>query len=95
MRGDTIAAYPTPAAPYTYFVDLYRPDAGGKYVQALHLRGRTGHGDGNPLAVTDSEMPEILRRLGAWKPGDALQIPPSMPDGCRRLYLRKGVEWCR
>lgn len=94
LRGDVVAVYPTSNAPYTYFVDVYRPDAVGRYVSTLHFRGRTGYGDHNPLAVIDSEMPEILGRLGDWKRGDALPAPAQMPQGCRRLMLRDGVEWC-
>jgi hypothetical protein len=60
----------------------------------LRYRGDTGYGDGNPLAVIDSEMPETLRRLGLWKTGDPLPVSPRLSGGCTRLVMRKSVEWC-
>jgi hypothetical protein len=40
-------------------------------------------------------MPEILRRLGKWKQGDPLPVPPKMPDSCTSIYLEGTLEWCR
>jgi hypothetical protein len=94
LLGSVIVAYPTNDAPFTYFVDVYKRIPDGEYLLVLRYRGQTGYGDGNPLAVIDSEMPEALRRLGLWKAGDALPVPPRMPSGCTRLVMRKGVEWC-
>jgi hypothetical protein len=94
LRGSVIVAYPTSDAPFTYFVDVYKRTSDGEYSRALRYRGHTGYADGNPLAVIDSEMPETLRRLGLWKTGDTLPVPPSVPGGCTRLVMRKGVEWC-
>jgi hypothetical protein len=94
LLGSVIAAYPTSNAPFTYFVEVYQRTAGSDYGLALKYRGHTGYGDGNPLAVIDSEMPETLQRLALWKTGDPLPIPPHMPAGCARLVMRKGVEWC-
>ena len=94
LLGNVIVAYPTGDAPFTYYVEVYKRNAAGEYGRVLRYRGRTGYGDGNPLAVIDSEMPETLRRLGLWKTGDALPVPPTMPAGCTRLVMRKGVEWC-
>ena len=94
LLGSVIVAYPTSDAPFTYFVEVYKRTFDSEYSLALGYRGHTGYGDGNPLAVIDSEMPETLRRLGFWKAGDALPVPPSMPGGCTRLVMRKGVEWC-
>lgn len=85
---------PTRVNPYGYSVEVYRRDAAGRYARVLAYRGRTSYGDGNLLAVIDSEMPETLRRLGLWKTGDAMPVPPTMPAGCTRLVMRKGVEWC-
>lgn len=94
LLGSVIVAYPTNNAPYTYFVEVYKRISGSEYSRVLRYRGNTHYGDGNPLAVIDSEMPGTLRRLGLWKTGDALPVPPSMPQGCTRLVMRKGVEWC-
>jgi hypothetical protein len=94
LLGSEIVAYPTNDAPFTYFVEVYKRSSDGAYSRVLSYRGNTGYGDGNRLAVIDSQMPETLRRLGLWKTGDVLPVPPSMPGGCTRLVMRKGVEWC-
>lgn len=94
LLGSVVVAYPTNNAPFTYFVEVYKRNSDGDYSRVLRYRGNTHYGDGNPLAVIDSEMPETLRRLGLWKTGDALPVPPRMPRGCTRLVMRKGVEWC-
>lgn len=95
LQGDVIVNYPTENAPYTYWIEVYRAGESGQYVQVLRYRGRTGYNDGNPLAVADSEMPEILRHLGLWHPGDSLPVPLNLPKGCSRLFLRNGEEWCK
>jgi hypothetical protein len=95
LQGDLIVNYPTEDAPYTYWIEVYRAGESGRYVQILRYRGHTGYNDGNPLAVSDSEMPEILHRLGFWQPGDALPVPAEMPKGCIDLFMRQGEEWCK
>jgi hypothetical protein len=94
LLGSVIVAYPTSDAPFTYFVEVYKRTSDSGYSRVLRFRGHTGYGDGNPLAVIDSEMPETLRRLGLWKTGDTLPVPPHMLVGCTRLVMRKSVEWC-
>jgi len=94
LLGAVIVAYPADHAPFGYFVEVYKRTPDDEYSQILRYRGRTGYGDGNPLAVIDSEMPETLQRLGLWKTGDALPVPSRLPKGCTRLVMRKGVEWC-
>ncbi|MGA9070874.1 MAG: hypothetical protein WB424_11500 [Terracidiphilus sp.] len=95
LQGDVIVNYPTENAPYTYWIEVYRAGDSGQYSQILRYRSLTGYSDGNPLAVADSEMPEILQRLGLWKPGDPLPVPAHMPQGCRHLFMRLGEEWCK
>ena len=95
LQGDVIVDYPTENAPYTYWIEVYRAGDSGQYGQILRYRGRTGYSDGNPLAVADSEMPEILHRLGLWQPGDALPVPDHLPEGCSHLFMRNGEEWCK
>jgi hypothetical protein len=95
LQGDVIVNNPTENAPYTYWIGVYRRGDSGKYTQILRYRSLTGYSDGNPLAVADSEMPEILRRLGLWHPGDPLPVPAHLPKGCRDLFLRHGEEWCK
>lgn len=95
LRGDVIVNYPTDDAPYAYWVEVYAPGKSGRYARILHYRSITHYGDGNPLAVADSEMPEIMKRLGFWKTGDALPLPPHVPKGCGPFVMRHGEEWCK
>jgi len=95
LQGDVIVNYPTESAPYTYWIEVYRANYSGQYVRILHYRGRTVYGDGNPLAVADSEMPAILAHFGLWKEGSALPTPPRTPKRCSTLYMRTGEEWCK
>jgi hypothetical protein len=88
LRGDVIVAEP---AGCCYSIEVYRLGASGHYVSILGYQGRTVYGDRNPLSVSDSEMPEILRRLGLWRKGDPLPIPH---DGCTPV-MRRGEEWCQ
>ena len=94
LLGYVIVANPTSDAPFRYFVEVYKRTSAGEYTRALKYRSRTGYGDGNPLPVIDSEMPELRRRLGLWKTGNALPVPPVMPEGCSKLALSNGIEWC-
>lgn len=95
LQGDAIVNYPTQSAPYTYWIEVYRPEASGQYQRILRYRGHTGYNDGNPLAVIDSEMPEILRHMGLWKAGDPLPRPSRLPQGCSHLFMRHSEEWCK
>lgn len=63
-RGDVIVAVPTANAPYAYWVSVYVRHGDSRYSRVLRYRSATRYGDGNPLAVIDSEMPNILKRLG-------------------------------
>jgi hypothetical protein len=94
LQGDVIVDNPTEHAPYTYWIEVYRAGDSGQYGRILRYRGLTEYSDGNPLAVADSEMPEILLRLGLWHPGDPLPVPAHLPQGCRHLLMRNGEEWC-
>lgn len=92
LRGDVIVADPTASAPFGYWISVYGWNGKDKYSQsAPRYRSATHYGDGNRLAVIDSEMPEILRRMGLWKAGD----PLPAPSGCDRPVLRHGEEWCQ
>jgi hypothetical protein len=94
LIGDVIVAEPTNSAPFTYWMEIYKRNGSGKYERFLRYRGKTGYADGNPLAVIDSEMPEIQKHLKLWTPGQDLPVPPKMPTGCTKLFMRNGVEWC-
>lgn len=95
LTGDVIVDYPTSRAPYVYWIEVYSPGKTGQYARVLRYRSHTRYGDGNPLPVADSEMTAIMQRLGLWKPGDALPVPPNMPSECGRLVLRHAEEWCQ
>lgn len=96
LGGDIIVAEPTQSAPYGYWISVYPWNGSHPYSSAaLRYRSHTRYGDGNPLAVIDSEMPNILKRLGKWKSGEPLPTPSHMSPGCSdHLYLRGGEEWC-
>jgi hypothetical protein len=92
LRGDVIVAEPTASAPFGYWISVYVWTRKDKYTQgAARYRSATRYEDGNRLAVIDSEMPEIMRRMGLWKVGD----PLPAPTGCDRPVLRHGEEWCQ
>lgn len=97
LRGDIIVARPTSSAPYAYRISVYAWNRKAPYShRVLRYRSNTRYGDGNPLAVIDSEMPNILRDLGEWRPSDPLPIPRHLPSRCtHHLFLRRGEEWCR
>jgi hypothetical protein len=95
LQGDVIVDYPTSNAPYSYWMEVYAPGKSGRYTRILRYRSITHYGDGNPLPVADSDMPEIMRRLRVWKPSDALPIPPHVPEACGPLVMRHGEEWCK
>lgn len=88
LRGDVIVDEPDGCC---YRIEVYRLGASGRYASILGYRSHTVYGDGNRLSVSDSEMPEILRRLGLWHEGDPLPIPR---EGCSPV-LRRGEEWCQ
>jgi hypothetical protein len=92
LRGDVIVADPTSTAPFGFWISVYARNTKDRYSRsALRYRSATRYGDGNHLAVIDSETPGILRRMGLWRPGDPLPAPP----GCDRPVLRHGEEWCQ
>ena len=95
LQGNVIVDVPTENAPYGYWIEVYRANEAGQYAQILRYRSRTHYGDSNPLAVADSEMPEILSHFGLWKAGDPLPVPAHMPKGCTQLYMRLSEEWCK
>jgi hypothetical protein len=91
LRGDVIVVEPTASVPF-YWISVYGWNGTNQYSQrAPRFRSATRYGDGNRLAVIDSDMPEILRRMGLWQAGDPLPAPP----GCDHPVLRHGEEWCQ
>jgi len=93
LLGDVVVSQPTDNAPYAYWIETYRMADSGRYGRVLRYRSRTRYADGNTLAVIDSDMPELLRRLGLWRIGDPLPVPSSQVK-CSHPLMRKGEEWC-
>ena len=96
LRGSVISAESQEHPPYGYWIEVNRLTPTGAYRQVLRYRSATLYNDGNPLAVIDSEMPNIERRLGLWKPGNP--IPTPIRDGghksCLKPILRHTELWC-
>jgi hypothetical protein len=91
LKGDIISVDPTENAPYAYWVTVNVVTPQYTYKTVLRYRSATHYGDNNRLAVIDSEMPDIERRLGYWKPGMALPLPSG---GCPRPRLVRMELWC-
>jgi hypothetical protein len=92
LRGAIASAEPTGDAPFGFWIVVNRLAPSGQYRQVLRYRSATRYNDGNPLAVIDSEMPNIQQRLGLWRPGQPLPLPAG---GCRRPRLIDHELWCR
>ena len=92
LKGAMISADPTSNAPYGYWITVNRLTPARTYAQALRYRSATRYNDGNPLAVIDSEMPNIEQRLGLWKPGSPLPLPAGKP--CPSPHLKRSELWC-
>jgi hypothetical protein len=91
LQGDIISVDPTENALYAYWVIVNVLTTQYTYKTVLRYRSATHYGDDNPLAVIDSEMPNIELRLGYWKPGMALPLPSG---GYRRPHLIRMELWC-
>lgn len=97
LRGSVITAEPQQHPPYGYWITVNCLTQAGIYREVLRYRSATRYNDGNPLAVIDSEMPNIERRLGLWKPGQPIPTP-KLSGGktpCPTPTLRHGELWCR
>jgi hypothetical protein len=92
LRGAILSAEPTMDAPFGFWMTVNRIGPNTRYAEVLRYRSATRYGDGNTLAVIDSEMPNIQRRLGLWHPGSPMPRPPGP---CPRPHLVAGALWCR
>ena len=63
LRGDFISAEPEDHSPFGYWIVVDQPTPTDAYRHVLRYRSATRYADGNPLAVIDSEMPNIDRRF--------------------------------
>jgi len=91
LRGDIISVDPTENAPYGFWVTVNVLTPQYTYEKTLRYRSATHYGDNNPLAVIDSEMPNIEQHLGYWKPGMPLPLPAG---ACPRPHLIRMELWC-
>ena len=91
LMGDIISVDPTDNAPYGYWVAVNVLTPQYTYKTVLHYRSATHYGDNNPLAVIDSEMPNIEQRLGYWRSDMALPLPSG---ACPRPRLIHMELWC-
>ena len=91
LAGDIISAEPTEHAPFGFWITVSRMTPDYRYEQVLRYHSATGYNDGNGLAVIDSEMPNILQRLGFWRPGSPLPLPKGR---CARPRLKHMELWC-
>ena len=95
LRGSMISAEPQEHLPYGFWIVVKRLTPKGAYRKVLRYRSATLYNDGNPLAVIDSEMPNIEKRLGLWRPGQRLPTPDtSGGKPCFRPSLRHTELWC-
>ncbi len=90
LKGDIISVEPTENAPFGFWVSVNVPTASA-YKEVLRYRSATRYGDGNPLSVVDSEMPNIEQRLGFWRLGSPLPLPASP---CPKPHLIRMELWC-
>lgn len=84
LTGAVIAAEPTADAPFGFWITVDRLGPSGDYKQVLRYRSTTRYGDGNALAVIDSEMPALMQKLGLWHAGMKLPVPGA---ACARPHL--------
>jgi hypothetical protein len=92
LMGAVISAEPTQDRPYAFWITVSRlGPAYTAYRQVLRYHSATGYGDGNQLAVIDSEMAGIESRLGLWRKGQPLPLPASP---CPKPRLTKMELWC-
>lgn len=91
LKGAMISAQPAEHAPFGFWITVSRLTPAYTYRQVLRYLSATRYGDGNPLAVIDSEMPGIQQRLGLWRPGMPLPLPAG---GCAKPRLVRMELWC-
>lgn len=91
LRGAIISAEPTDDGPFGFWMTINRVGPDSRYRQVLRYRSATCYGDGNPLPVIDSEMPNIQQRLKLWRPGSRLPLPDRP---CRQPRPIQKALWC-
>ena len=91
LAGLIVSAEPTGDAPFGYWITVSRRTQPLAFTQVLRYRSATRYGDGNDLAVIDSEATNIAHRLGLWRPGMRPLLPPG---SCPSPRLRGMALWC-
>ena len=91
LSGAIVSAEPTHDAPFGFWMTVNRLGPDTRYRPVLRYRSATRYGDGNTLAVINSEMPNMLRRLDLWRPGAALPLPTGR---CAKPQLIEQELWC-
>ncbi len=91
LRGDIITVESPYGPPFTYVLTVSRMSAKGVFAPILRYRTATRYGDGNALSVIDSDMPNLQKRLGLWRPGQPLPVPAAK---CPKPHLVKMELWC-
>ena len=91
LKGDIVSVEPTQDAPFGFWVTVNAPTANDGFKSVLRYRSATRYGDGNPLAVIDSEMPNMAQRLGLWRAGSPLPLPAGP---CPTPHLVHMALWC-
>jgi hypothetical protein len=96
LQGSVITAEPQDRLPYAFWIVVDQPAASGFYRQVLRYQSATLYNDGNPVPVIDSEMPNIERRLGLWKPGQPIPTPDPgrKHKPCSKPTPRHTELWC-
>ena len=96
LRGRVITAEPKEHLPYGYWITVNSLTSAGTYRQVLRYRSATRYNDRNPLAVIDSETPNIEKRLGLWRTGQPIPSPDLGGQGrpCLKPTLRHAELWC-
>ena len=96
LAGSIVVAEPADTAPFGYWLTVHALTPAGAYRPVLRVRSATTYGDGNPLPVIDSEMPNIQRRPRPVAPGHAaggahpVRHAAAGPDGAVvRLKARR------
>jgi len=92
IRGAIVSAEPTEDAPFGFWMTVNRIGPDKRYAEVLRYRSATLYGDGNTLAVIDSEMPNLQRRMGLWHPRSPMPLPAGP---CPQPHLVSGALWCR
>jgi len=92
LQGAVISVVPTQDAPFAYWVRIEKLTPAWAYRAVLRYRSATRYQGENELSVVHPELPDIMRRLGLWRPGAPLPLPVGRQ--CPKPGLIHGALWC-